>query len=209
MRYFEKVAESNYLMDFVGGADPTGRATLELSKKNDKHHVVHRIMSDAGGFIAGSALTTALTGGGLMGIGKLMKGDIGKNLYDSGKNSFIILNPIKAYKAIKQFGKAYPHVKNDMNLLQSMRGTEKGIPSAEEAAGLVNKYFKNEQAVKEYTKTYGNTPMKDSEKGVAAIVGAASAGIGGGLNTLSSESQYAVGQDMKKLERKAKDNGDK
>lgn len=174
MSKFFKISESNLALDFVAGADPTGRSTYELSKKNVTNHTAHNIAGAFGGFTVGALATAGITSLGTMGIGKLIKGPTGRQLVDIGKDSLIIFNPKETKKVLKNFDRSINITKD-----------------------ITSSAAKREADTKKFIADVGMTPTKASIKGGAAMGTLAAATIGGAMNALSSTSQYSVGQEYR------------
>lgn len=226
MSKFFKTSESNIVTDFIAGADPTGRATFELSKNNKKHHLAHNVSGAIGGFTVGALATAGLTGLGTIGLGKLIKGKLGKELSNIGKDSLIIFNPKKTKNAINNFTKGIvisrersklwnriSKIKNEnpnwTKVIKKLKPPSNKeileaptVEKAKELLSIKNAIIKHDNKTNKFIKTTGTDPVTASIKGGAAIGGLAAAGIGGGLNALSSISQYNVGQQFRKLKEK-------
>lgn len=235
MGKFFKFSESNLALDFLAGADPTGRATLELSKNNKKHHLAHRLAGDLGGFTAGSAATIALTAAAMYGGSKLIKKSpaLKSILENAAKDTMIVLKPKKAYKALKNLPESYALVDTDLKHVTELRNLQAKYPEFTNSAqhlmenrvlnasdvkeitdnstnlelqkkleDLYTSIKEHEDKVKNFTNKTKSDHMQSTQQGIATVGGLAAAGVGGGLNAISAESQYYVGQEMRKNNKK-------
>lgn len=222
-KHMKKIAESNIAIDLLSGADPTGRATLEISKGNKKNSLLRGTAAAIGGFTAGSLATNAITGGGLILAGKLTKNPQLKKILDSsGRSMLLLFNPKKTIKTLKQFNEAQKLVTKDIKAFKNLKNLySKYEPTIShiKANSLtaiddipVNKILADKSKIKtmgkslekqfkasnEFERKYGKTHGVAFSDGAGLIAGLASSGIGGAMNAISAGSQYQAGQQYRK-----------
>lgn len=222
-KHMKKIAESNIAIDLLSGADPTGRATLEISKGNKKNSLLRGTAAAIGGFTAGSLATNAITGGGLLLAGKLTKNpQLKKILNSSGRSMLLLFNPKKTKETLKQFKEAQKLVHSDIQSFKKLKelynkyepsirhiksntlnavndiplNTVKSDLHKIKKTGIdLEKQFK---AGTDFEKKYGKTHGVAFGDGAGLIAGIASSGIGGAMNAISAGSQYQAGQQYRK-----------
>lgn len=108
MTFIKKAEDTSYITDFIRGIEPTGKWAFKSGLTNKNNHQVHKFFGDLGGLVSGAAITTALSGLGMIAAGKIYKNqpNLSKILEESGKDMFYLLNPKKAVDILKAYPKS-------------------------------------------------------------------------------------------------------
>lgn len=211
----EKVAkESTYLQDFISGFDPTGVSTFRNAMGNEKNHGTHIAVGDAGGFVGGAVVGTAMPAGITALAAKALKSknpELAKELMIMAKGSIDAYNPNKIKKYLKSFSEL-PNLKTKANdfsnasddVLEKVRNLKTGkVPFAgvRTATDAKESYDKLEsakdafdaQTAKMRNEYYDGKPVPEGmSRAMTAVTSLGMAGVTGGLNAASSHLQYGT-----------------
>lgn len=193
--------QSSYLDDFIAGMEPTGVYTFEYGMDNEgesnSEYLGHQTAGTAGGFLGGAALSTALTGLGMLGLGKGLgaagasKG-LAKGMQTGGKDALKLFNPKAAYRSIKQAPEAARLFERRKGLVSDLSDAATNFNLSKLHGPSSIKSVMDDSA--DFYSRYGKTP-ENAFRESAGVMGGGVAGIlGGGLSGLSSLTQYEAGR---------------
>lgn len=200
---------SSSLIDVLSGVEPTGVYTYRNALTNKNHHTRHKILGDLGGFVGGAVLSTGITGAGAIASGKILskfektKG-LGRILTTSGYSALSLLNPKKAYKAIKQIPEASKLTKKIQQVPDEISNVVKNIDKfnpgkkvdIKNLTGKAKQYKTILEDYKNYKDKYNESPINNVAHGVTVVGAGITATLSGALNATSAHVQYNSGLKM-------------
>ena len=222
VQIMKKLAGLDYAVDFLAGADPTGKASYERAIRSTDHTKTRRTLNDVGGFTLGAGVSSALTAGSLAIASKFTKGHLKGILSESAKDTLLVFHPTKVKKYLKELPDAASivnkQVKGSHNMAPFLEDYSKLHNSASQAdmVEAAQKHYGNKAVIekqmgemaavneeaKKFTAATGDTPHESARKGAAIAATLASGVMGGTMNALTSDIQYDAGLKMKAMKNK-------